>query len=177
MNSPWTKGPKFSPAAVSITGGSGVPVLLAQSFVAITAPAADTSEQTLATITVPANTLGANGALRITTYWTHTNSVNNKTLRIRYSGGAGTAFLNAAVTSTATSQIGTVIANRGATNSQVGGIFSTVTSTFGTSANTPITAAVDTTAATTVVIMCVKALGSETITLEGYSVEFVKPVA
>lgn len=164
-----------SPASgnASITGGnlSFIPSGGA-SFVPVSCPV-DVTEDTLATITIPV--LSATSIIRVYTFWTHTNSVNNKTLRVRFSGAAGTQYLAAVVTTTATSEVMTVIGNTGATNSQAGGMFSSVTSTFGTTTNGGVTSAVDTTAATSVVITGQKALNSETLTLTGYIVEVYKP--
>lgn len=170
----YREGVAISPdGAVYVTaqaGAGGIATVLAQSFVAASAPA-DTTEDTLATITVPANTLGLNGALRIWTWWTMTSSVNNKTLRIRYSGAAGTVYAAPALTTSASLVGLTVIGNRGATNSQVGGPSTTIAN----SAAAIVTSAVDTTAATTIVITGQKASAGETLTLEGYIVEVVKP--
>lgn len=159
----------------SITGVGGVPYLLASSFVAVSG-AGDTVENTLATITVPANALGANGILRIQTIWTYTNSANNKILRVRYSGASGTVFKTQTATTTVAAYNETIIANRGLTNSQVGP-FSSIQAALGTATGASITAAIDTTAATTIVITGEKASGGETLTLDGYMVELIKPAS
>jgi len=44
------------------------------------------SETTLGTVTVPANAMGRNGLLRVTTVWSYTESANNKTLRVNACG-------------------------------------------------------------------------------------------
>lgn len=92
--------------------------ILARSAVAASCPA-DVTEDTLATIVVPAGILGVSGGLRIDATWTITNSANNKTMRHTF---AGTAF--SAITLTASGglrQLST-LQNRNATNAQVGGI-------------------------------------------------------
>jgi hypothetical protein len=154
----------------SITGVSGVPYVLGASGVAVSG-AADTNENTLATITIPANAMGASGVLRIDTLWTHTNSANNKILRVRLGGGAGTAYAAFTVTTVATTHGFTIIYNRGVANSQVG----TSTAPSATSGSALITSAVDTTSATTIVITGQKASAGETLTLESYCVELLKP--
>lgn len=136
---------------------------------------ADTNEDTLATITIPANALGANGRLRITTIWTTTNSGNNKTTRVRYSGASGTQYGLNVLTTTATAVEMRLIGNRNATNSQVGGMPGG-TGGWGTSATAVSTSAVDTTAATTVVITGQKASSGEVLTLESYLVELLYAV-
>jgi hypothetical protein len=146
--------------------------ILCKSYVQSAAPG-DTNEDTLFTCTVPANALGANGGLRVHTIWSHTNSGNNKTLRVRFSGASGTQYLAAVITTTNTSSVMTFIGNRNATNSQIGGIFSTVTSSFGTTTNGGVTSAVDTTAATSLVATCQKASGGESCALEAIVVELI----
>jgi hypothetical protein len=178
MNTPWTRGPLFDPAAASITGGSittvnGVPYTLAQSFVAVTAPLSDTSEQVLATITVPANTLGLNGVLRIHTRWNFTTSANIKSMRVRFSGAAGAQHAAVSATAATSAILETRIANAGSTSAQVGHtmLVSNGTASPGVGGAAGV---VDTTAATTIVISGEKALGSETLTLTAYMVEVVK---
>lgn len=147
--------------------------ILAQSAVAVSG-AADTNENTLATIPVPANAMGPNGTLRIWTSWTYTNSANVKTIRVRFSGAAGTQFFSRGETTTAIANNVTTISNRNATNSQVSGGTANGTLTvtgLGTSTGAIVTGAVDTTVATTLVITGQKALDSETLTLERYLVE------
>lgn len=148
-------------------------IVLAKSGAAVNTPA-DTSEDTLATITIPANAMGANGFLRITTLWTFTSSGNNKTPRIRFSGAAGTIYMNPVFTATVGLAQMTVIANRGATNSQVGFASAATNGGLGvSSASANVTSSVDTTAATTVVITGQKASAGETLTLESYLVELL----
>ncbi|HUP07657.1 MAG TPA: hypothetical protein VMU47_10930, partial [Caldimonas sp.] len=108
-------GSPYNPAAVAITGGTitgvtGVPYILAQASPAAATPA-DTSEDTLATITVPANALGSAGALRIVTHWSCNNNGNVKTVRVRYSGAAGAVFGQLAVTSSPGGSISLFITN------------------------------------------------------------------
>jgi hypothetical protein len=155
----------------SITTVSGVPYVLAQSFVVATA-AADTNENTLATITVPANTLGANGGLRILTQWSMTSSANNKTIRVRYSGAAGSQFGLVIATTRTGQNLVTHIVNANATNSQKGGSYGTDSSGQALN-NQNVTASADTTASTTIVITGQKATAGETLSLEGYLVEVI----
>lgn len=174
MNSPWIKGPRFG-SSVNITGGSGVPILLAQSAVAVSG-AADTNENVVATITVPANAMGANGAIRVRAWFTVTNNANTKTIRGRFSGAAGTVFFTGNAASTTATEIEFVIMNRGATNSQ-SGYQRGSNASGGGFAGVNFTASVDTTAVTTVVISIQKGTGTDTVTLEGYIAEYLKPSA
>lgn len=133
--------------------------------------AEDTNENALATITVPANAMGPNGFLRITTAWVYTNSANAKTLRYRFSGIAGTIFWTTAPTTTALTTHSFIIANRNAANSQTGMMAGGSATPWSANTGTLVTGAVDTTAETTLVLTGQKALGTETLTLVGYVVE------
>lgn len=146
------------------------PYILAASAVASSVTGTAT-ETTLATITLPANSMGANGIVRVITAWTHTNSANNKTLRMKF---GGTSYLNSNVTTNATSRVETQISNRNATGSQVGHSPS-ATASFSSSGSAIVTSAVDTTASVTLLITGQLATTSETITLESYIVEVLVP--
>jgi hypothetical protein len=147
-----------------------VPYILAQSYVAVTTPA-DTTEDTLATISVPANAMGPNGMLRITTQWSCTSNANNKTARIYF---GGTKFTEpAAFTTGNSSALLTQIRNRNATNSQIAHCL--VGSGWGTVAGTVVSSAIDTTAAQNIVITGQKAVSGDTLKLEGYTIEILVP--
>lgn len=154
-----------SDAAIGLTKlEKTVGYVLGQSAVGATA-AGDTSDNTIATITVPANALGPNGRVRVTALWTTTNNGNNKTLRIKF---GGTTFAALVVASTASVRFQTEVANRNATNSQVGGIAS---GGMATSSSAVFTSAHDTTVAQDVTITAQKVVGGDTVTLEAYLVE------
>jgi hypothetical protein len=144
--------------------------VLCKSAVAVSAPV-DTTEDTLATCTVPAGAMGANGALRITTNWSITNNANNKTPRIRYSGAAGTSYAGPTWSTQVNGQFVLSIQNRGATNSQVGQAMLMNTTAAGTSAVS--TSSADTTGSTSVVMTCQKATAGDTCTLESFLVELM----
>jgi hypothetical protein len=148
-------------------------VILGASAVAVSCPV-DVTEDILATINIPAGMMGLTGILRCTTFWTMTNSVNNKTLRVRLGGIGGTQYLNMIETTRLTAEVLTMIANRGAANSQFG-VIPAVTSAFGDSVSGFLTSALDTSVAQTLVITGQKALNSETLTLESYFVELLLP--
>lgn len=147
--------------------GRGIWSILAASFVSVNTPA-DTSEDTLATIAVPANALGANGLLRVTALWSYTNSANNKTMRVRF---GGTSMFSNVVTTTASQQMQAIIANVNATNVQK--CFGGGTS-FTASTNSISAGAIDTTSSANITITGTKASSGETLTLEGYVVEIFK---
>lgn len=144
--------------------------ILAQSNAAVSCPA-DTTEDTLATITVPAGIMGANGILRITTHWTCTGSANSKTWRVKF--GSLAAQDNGTTTVGVTSlRCHTEIRNVGATNSQKANSYS-LTIAGSVPATAPTTAAIDTTAAVTMLITGQKGLAGETLTLDYYLVELI----
>ena len=139
----------------------------------------DTNENGCATITIPANMLTANGRLEVWTLWTYTNSINNKTLRVRFGATAGSAYttgtqyLSVANTTTVTAQYITTIQNANATNSQVA--MSNSGGVAGTSGAALTTSSVDTTASSTVYVSAQLASSGETITLSAYQVKLVIP--
>lgn len=147
---------------------AGVPssIILAQSAVAVS-HTGDTNETTLATVTIPAGAMGANGQIEIETLWSYTNSGNNKNFKVKF---GGVSFTNATATTTATAQTLTRIANRNSAASQVGFVASS-SNGLGTSTGSVVTANVDTSADVTLLITGSLALGSETITLESYIVK------
>lgn len=154
--------------ATSLSLG-GVQVL-AKSAVAVSCPA-DTSEDTLATITIPAGAMGPNGLVRIHTRWSWTNGASNKTVRVRFSGAAGTVYTTGSVTTNNGAALLTEIANRNSAASQVGSVI--LEGSIGFSAQPVVTSSVDTTVATTVAITGQKASAGDALTLESYLVELV----
>jgi hypothetical protein len=157
---------------VSNTVGAAVwrhiPRILALSAVAVVAPA-DTSENILATITVPAGALGVNGSLIISHFVTCTNNANVKTIRHRFNGIGGSVYLAPSIASSAGQTGRSRLSNRGLTNSQVGAAFDGFLSTG------PSTSAADTTASTTAVITAQKATAGDTITLESWMAQLFRP--
>jgi hypothetical protein len=136
----------------------------------------NTSETTLATVSLPANVMGANGRLRITSYWTYTNSANNKTLQIRCgttgNGLTGSIWGSTTQTTTRSMRMQNEICNRNSTSSQVlmNGIG---TGGWGTTVNAASTDTRDTTVAQDIVLTAQLASSGESITLEYYHVELL----
>lgn len=127
----------------------------------------DTNEHTFATITVPANALGAKGVLRITAQWGLTTS-NTKTTRIRFNGTEVSA--NATTTSLSSRQQAQ-IQNRNNTAKQVANATNQVN--FGGSSTAPVTMTHDTTGALDITITGQLTNTGESITLESYLVEIL----
>lgn len=163
--------------AIIVAGISVVqPYVLARSGMPVSC-GADTTEDILATISIPAGALGINGWIRLTTAYTQTNNANAKTYRTRFSGLSGTVVSADNATAQAIFRRMYLMANRGVTNSQVwnsagtndeagtgglgikGGIYALATT------------AVDTTVVSTIVITGQKAVSGDTLTLESYLVE------
>jgi hypothetical protein len=133
--------------------------------VATSSVPADTSEDTLATIPLKAEFMGSYGCLKITTFWSTTNNANAKTARVRLGGGAGTDFLAKDLASNALHKYETLIFNTDY-NVQVGSSAQDGSATGSTTAG-----AIDTSAATTIVITGQKASAGDTMTLVAYIVE------
>ena len=131
-----------------------------------------TSETALATVTLVANVMGANGALHIQTVRSFNNDASGKTSRIRFGGIAGTAYRTTADASTAGIADYIFIANANATNAQVGG---PATTGAGLGVGTTVTSAVDTTADTTLVISGQLTDGADNITLLHYRATLTRP--
>lgn len=138
--------------------------VIAKSNVAVS-HTGNTNDTTLATVTVPAGAMGANGRLRITSLWSTTNNANNKTGRVKF---GGTTYTSSVIANNASYRTQTEVSNRNATNSQVGYPGG---SGLGGSTAVVVTTAVDTTAEVTVLLTGQLASGADTITLESYVVE------
>lgn len=159
--------------AIGPGGASGVtPLSIAKSAVAVSG-ANDTNENTLATITIPAGALGTNGFVRLHTLWSFTNNANNKTLRIRYSGAAGTQYLGNVFTTQLALNATTIIGNRNSASSQVGSTVAISGAATAITVGANATSSVDTSVATTIVVTGQKASAGDTLTLDAYMAEIV----
>lgn len=135
--------------------------------VALTGTAAET---TLATITIPAGSIGANGKVLVTTLWSCIGT-NTKNARVRLGGASGTVYSNPAITTQTGGRMVTEISNKNSASSQIGNGASASGTGFGSFAL--VTSSVDTSAATTIVITGQLTNTGETIALEGYSVQII----
>lgn len=136
---------------------------------------ATTDEEILATVLVPAGSLGATGRLQVDSTWVMTGSTNAKTLRVRVgvvgSGLNGDAIQAPAIATTAT------LAGRQCFGFQNLTATSQVTTNgqgpsggFGNSTSSVSDLTLDTTAIVEVNITGQKATGSETLSLRAYAV-------
>lgn len=145
------------------------PRLIASSGARIT-NTGNTTENTIATIAIPANSMGPNGFIRITSLWTTDANTNTKTMRIKFNGTTYQAISHTTA-ATIVGQMIAIIRNRNATNSQVG--MMTNVAGIATGQNgANVTSAHDTTGALnlTITAQCTTS-GSDSIHLEGYTVE------
>lgn len=159
--------------------GSGVSVTqlqLPQLLGTSSGPAATTStaDTQLASIPVPASLMGLNGTLEVHALWSHSGVAGNWNPHVRFSGLAGTDYNGAVAQGSANvgQSMVITIGNKGATNSQKGGIAGGGTQATATAL---ITSAVDTTVPQTVVISGQVTAG-DTLTLESYTVLFFPQV-
>jgi hypothetical protein len=132
----------------------------------------DTNETVLATISLPGGLMGPNGVVRVTSLWSYTNSGNNKTMRTRLGGIAGTSHATTVTTATASARVQCQINNRNSQSSQVSapaGFGSGVM--FGVSGGALTTGTIDTSTSQDIVLTAALANSGETITLESYIVE------
>lgn len=132
------------------------------------------SETVLATVTIPAGAMGANGRLRITAMFSNNNSGNSKTFRVRWgasgAGTSGTAFNSVANTTSLSWRTIGEVDNRNAANSQVlsingagGGV--------GVGAGAFATTAIDTASASEIAFTAQLANTGDTANLDSYIVE------
>jgi hypothetical protein len=127
-----------------------------------------TSVVTLATITIPAGLIGANGKLKIYPLWSTTNNANVKTLRAIFSGSTCTTMTSQSVPNNS----GLVII-RNTNNEAVQKCSSGLVAGIGASSGSIAATTIDTTAATTLVISGQLAVGTDTMTLEDLFIEVV----
>lgn len=131
-----------------------------------------TSETALATISIPAGAMGANGRLRITVLASASlNNANSKTLRARLGGISGTIFGSSSLASVLSWQSQFIIRNRNSASSQVG--FPSAANVFSNAGAAPVTASIDTSVAQDLVISGQLGTGTDTLTLEDYMVEIL----
>jgi hypothetical protein len=152
------------------TSGLGTWSVLATSAVA-TPHTGDTNETVLATINLAANTLGANGLLRVNALYTMTNNGNNKIMRVRLGGLSGAAFTAITVTTVADYVLWSWIQNRNAVNSQVGK--ESGQGSYGSGTGSVSTGSINTSSAQTLVITGQLGNSADTIQLEAYIVELL----
>lgn len=134
----------------------GVPKLVVSGAVEVP-HTGDTSETTLKTVTIPANSMGPNGYTEVLLTGQHTPNANNKTYRVRFGG----TLVGTAIPTTSASGVWRfIISNVNATNVQKS---SPLAGVDGVSGNAVGSAAIDTTADVTLLITGLLANGADSI--------------
>ena len=126
-----------------------------------------TSVVTLATITIPAGLLGANGKLKIYPLWATTNNANAKTLRLNIGG-----VLSTMVSQSVPNNSGLLII-RNINSESAQKCSSGLVAGIGSSTGSIASPTIDTSAATNITITGQLAVGTDTMTLEDLFVEVV----
>ena len=129
---------------------------------------ASTSVVTLATITIPAGLMGANGKLKIYPLWSTTNNANVKTLRLNIGG-----LLCSTMVSQSVSNNSGLLIIRNINSESVQKCSSGLVAGIGSSFGSIASLTVDTSAATTITITGQLAVGTDTLTLEDLFIEVV----
>ncbi len=125
-----------------------------------------TSVATLATITIPAGLMGANGKLKIYPLWATTNNANVKTLRLNIGG-----TLCSTMTSQSVPNNSGLLIIRNINSESVQKCSSGSVAGIGASYGSIASPTVDTSAATTITITGQLAVDTDTMTLEDLFVE------
>lgn len=130
----------------------------------------DTGTETALQITIPANALGANGAIRFSVQIHYTSNANTKTFMLKHSGTGGTAYINNGQSSVGQCEYSALITNTG-TGNQVGyvKIQPPGAPAMGASLGTA-----DTTASTTLVTQLQRAVATDNIVQLPAVIELVR---
>lgn len=151
--------------------GLSVPYILAKSFVIVAAPA-DTTEDILATVNIPAAAMGANGSIRFRAAVTATNGAGTKAFRVRFSGIGGTIYHTSTITTQTPMLIDVIIGNRNSASSQ-GGANLGVLGSAALVVPVVSTSTENTALATTLVLTAQKNTGGDTAQVEWYICELL----
>jgi hypothetical protein len=142
-----------SPTAFSTTGPGGFTQVV--------------TEITAISVSIPANSMGANGVFRAEALFTYTNSANNKTPRIKFGGTVVAGGNN--VTTTASTKVGCSVYNRGHAGRQsfLSALNIGPHAAGNSASGQNIT--IDTTANVTAIVTMQLANAADTITMDHYS--------
>lgn len=143
-------------------------ILLGQTGAASATHTGTTAETTLATITIPAGMMGANGCVGVEALWSFSGAGGNRTPRIRFGGQQ--AYSVAATSTQLSGVIRRDILNRNAANSQVTASLSASGGPYGTVADVVRVFAVDTSAAVDITLTIALANAADSAILEAYQV-------
>lgn len=138
----------------------------------LTGTAAETS---MARVPIPGGAMGLWGLLRVTHWWSYTNSVNDKLPRLRLGGDAGVIFGAPVHTTTVQSHQQHSIANVGAANVQEYFLASNTTGFSATTGAVAAAAAINTAVDQELVITAQLEDPADTMILRRYLVELLLP--
>jgi hypothetical protein len=141
------------------------PITLAQSGVA-SSVTGTTAETTLASVTIPGGMMGVNGVLRVTFLTNNTNNVNSKTFRLKI---GGVTVMPYTYGGSAQAQQMFILRNRGAQNVQT--FLNSNAVVFGTTTATTVNTNFDMSVDQVLSITGQLAVGTDSMTLESYTVE------
>ena len=172
--------------ARSYLGSDGVDAAWKQSFSYVlvadgadaTSPA-DTLDNTLKSVSIPANSLGANGRIRVYCIVKSTGTNNTKTYRIKFGATTLFSFVDGA-TSESRYEFNLNIFNRNLTNSQYAWFMypynnaAANTDTFASISRHWNTSAIDTTSAQTLAVTGQLANSLDSIIISGFYVEILR---
>lgn len=148
-----------------------VPIVLAKSAIA-SSLTGTVGETVLATISIPAGSMGPNGRIEVWSSFSNGTSGNNKTFRLRLgalsSGTAGSLIWSSTVTINPSLAVVSGVANRNSASSQIGvGLVAGNTGLGSSTAAFP-TAAIDTANAAEIVLTGQLANAADALALEAY---------
>ena len=126
-----------------------------------------TSATTLATITIPAGLIGANGKVKFYPLWSNTNNANAKTLRVVLNG-ATTVYTGTSQNSVHNSGL---LILRNFNSESVQRMSSGMVAGFGSTTGSIAASTIDTTVPVTVTVTGQLANSADTMTLEGLFLE------
>ena len=149
--------------------GLSVPYIYAQSGNPQSVGAV-TTETTLATVSFAGGELGPNGLLIVWSQWSNNNNANGKTVNIRMGGVAGTLYNNGFNTTNVGQAKLTYIVNQNSASSQRSVVPAGNQTGFGGFSSANVTSTVNTASAWDLVFTGIKAVSTDTLTLEGYQV-------
>jgi hypothetical protein len=126
-----------------------------------------------AVVTIPLPAIGPNDQIRYQVAYSSVNSANNKTYAVTLNGVGGTDYFASTLTTNHILETGQKrICNRGATNSQHGGL-SAANIVGAASASAAVTSAIETNVSVNLCICITLANSGETAKVESYLVELI----
>ncbi len=130
-----------------------------------------TTENTIYTGTIHANSIGVNGSFHIIGLWSVSNNANAKDIKVKFNGTTVLDIL--ALTSVAATHSYTILTNRNSLSAQVSGNVSSPAANagFGTNSGSAVsTYTINTGADITVTVTMTNGNGTDTVSLEAFQI-------